>query len=548
MKKLLIISPVLLAMAASTGLSLNHQKQLVVSKATGGTPTYSTSLPTTIDLNDNSDDEIRDYYAALESLSDEERSGTNILKNLKPILQNFTYYGYDAAWKMYEITDRDWNLSPAEGIQYGTYDSTSNSFKNYQYGTSASNSKNNPYLHDLYKNLGDDGSAVENGRIKAWDNHGKTAGGTDREHVWCQSRGFKANNGAEGPAGTDIHHLIAGDSRTNQTLHNNNPYGNVDKTKPYEEGTKYLDYLAGNLKGSPLKTSAEDQSTVVFEPQDSDKGDIARACFYMAACYNNWSGAEDISQYNPNLILVNYATSGGEREDSSASHPVAMGIVSDLLEWNELDPVDEYEIHRNNLIYNNYQHNRNPFIDFPEWANYIWGDKVGQSIDSRHNKINEGYSNAVKLSKTKASLKVDGTFEINAVSEDESAITWSVSDTSVLSLSKTTSSSGENITVTALKEGTAKISASVTISGETTVKTCLVTVSNSSAQPNGEEGNQFTLEPWMIIVAAVVVVIVVVVLIAVPASRKKAKKLAKKTVKSAVKSQTKSSSSKKKKK
>ena len=93
---------------------------------------------------------------------------------------------------------------------------------------------------------------------------------------------------------------MAGDSRTNQTLHNNNPYGNVDKTKTYEEGTKYLPYLANNLKGSPKKTSPNDESSVVFEPQDSDKGDIARACFYMVACYNNISGHEEITQFNVN--------------------------------------------------------------------------------------------------------------------------------------------------------------------------------------------------------------------------------------------------------
>lgn len=536
MKKILFISPILLAVAASTGLSLNHQKQLVVAKATGGSPTYSTNLPTTINLNDNSDDEIRDYYASLESLSEAERSGTNILKNLKPILQNFTYYNYDAAWKMYEITDRDWDLSPADGIQYGTYDAVTNSFRNYVYGSN-SDGKNNPYLHDLYKNRDDDGITVEAGRIRAWEQHGKTAGGTDREHVWCQSRGFKADSGAEGPAGTDIHHLIAGDSRVNQSLHNNNPYGNVDKTKSYDNGTKYLPYIDGNLKGTPVKKSSQDQSDDVFEPQDCDKGDIARACFYMVACYNNLSGTDTITQFNPNLTLVDYATDSGEREASSASHPVAMGILSDLLEWNKIDPVDEYEIHRNNLIYNNYQHNRNPFIDFPQWADYIWGDKTGQAINSRTNKINEGFSNALRLSKNKATVEVKGTFEISATSEEESVITWSVSDESIISLSKTTSNSGEKITVTALKQGKATITASVTIAGETTTKTCSVTVS-----PEG-----FRIQPWMIIVAAVVVVIIVIIIIAVPATRKKAKKLAKKTVKSAVKSQSNSSSKKKKK-
>ncbi|MBP5092272.1 MAG: endonuclease, partial [Bacilli bacterium] len=118
-----------------------------------------------------------------------------------------------------------------------------------------------------------------------------------------------------------------------------------------------------------------DQVSEVFEPRDEDKGDIARACFYMVARYNNLAGEVGvISDYEPNLALADYATGTGSAEYSTDDTPVYMGIMSDLLEWNRLDPVDDYEIHRNNLIYNNYQHNRNPFIDFPEWADLIWGD------------------------------------------------------------------------------------------------------------------------------------------------------------------------------
>ena len=43
-----------------------------------------------------------------------------------------------------------------------------------------------------------------------------------------------------------------------------------------------------------------------------------------------------------------------------------------LLRWNEQDPVSQKEINRNNVIYSSYQHNRNPFIDHPEYARMIW--------------------------------------------------------------------------------------------------------------------------------------------------------------------------------
>ena len=369
-------------MLATAGISLlalcSFTKEVTVAKALELTgPTYQSSVPKNLTLKDNTESEIRSYYNSLNSLANSEKTGTNLLKNLKPILQEMTYYSYDACWKIYEITDREWALSPVSTIESGTYDASTLTVTNYTYG------KDNPYLHDLYKNRDENGITVEAGRIRANDNHGKPAGGTDREHVWCQSRGFKANSGAEGPAGTDVHHLLAGDSRTNQSIHNNNPYGYVDKTDTtnFVDGSKYLSYITGNMKGSALHKSTDDQSTIVFEPQDCDKGDIARALFYMAACYNNYANETGvITQYNPNLILVNYATSAGEREDSSDTHPVAMGILNDLLEWNALDPVDEYEIHRNNLIYNNYQHNRNPFVDFPDWANLIWGSEAGTKI------------------------------------------------------------------------------------------------------------------------------------------------------------------------
>ena len=44
------------------------------------------------------------------------------------------------------------------------------------------------------------------------------------------------------------------------------------------------------------------------------------------------------------------------------------------MKWNEQDPVSQKEIDRNNAVYK-HQNNRNPFIDHPELAEYIWGDK-----------------------------------------------------------------------------------------------------------------------------------------------------------------------------
>ena len=343
-----------------------------------GTPRQATwSSKTNLDLNDTSDADIRSYYAPLETLPTTQRTGTNLLKNLKCILQDFTYHTYDNAWKIYEITDREWALSPAEEMTQGTYNASTGKVTNYQFGSS--NSKpgaDNPYVRTLYRNRDENGVTVESGRIREWGDHTQT-GGTNREHVWCQSRGFKGEK-VTGPAGTDIHHLMSGDGYVNGKPHNNNPYGYVDRSKITMDAESVYSYCAGNYAGGPLHPHEGDESTVVFEPQDSDKGDIARACFYMAACYNNFAGETGvITDFNPNLLLVDYATSSGNAINSSDTEPATMGILSDLLEWHRLDPVDEYEIHRNNLIYTNFQHNRNPFIDFPEWVDLIWGDGNG---------------------------------------------------------------------------------------------------------------------------------------------------------------------------
>ena len=50
-----------------------------------------------------------------------------------------------------------------------------------------------------------------------------------------------------------------------------------------------------------------------------------------------------------------------------------------FLKWHRQDPVSEKEIDRNQAVYG-IQHNRNPFIDYPELAEYIWGNRVGQTV------------------------------------------------------------------------------------------------------------------------------------------------------------------------
>ena len=74
-----------LALNVSLCVSLNK-------KATEANAYNATSLPSTIDLNDCTEQQIRSYYSGLNSLNAYERQGTNLLKNLKPILKNNQKY------------------------------------------------------------------------------------------------------------------------------------------------------------------------------------------------------------------------------------------------------------------------------------------------------------------------------------------------------------------------------------------------------------------------------------------------------------------------
>ena len=72
-----------------------------------------------------------------------------------------------------------------------------------------------------------------------------------------------------------------------------------------------------------------------FEPRDAVKGDVARMIFYMAVRYEGDDGFADLE---PNDKVDN----------GSAPY---IGRLSVLKQWNEQDPPDAFEQHRNDVIY-----------------------------------------------------------------------------------------------------------------------------------------------------------------------------------------------------
>ena len=434
------------------------------------------SLPTTLDLNDLNVSDIRGYYSDLTSKTEDELRGTNLLKNLKPILRNnFQYFDYDAVWRIYEITDRDWSLSPAESSK-ATYDSASNTLSSYTYGNGVTYvSGDNPYVRALYRD-----QSSENRKIRAWDAHDTSHGYPDngyinREHVWPKSYGFKTNY-EDGPAGTDVHHLMAADGPVNSALHNNYLYGYVDENNIQSYGDSARATEA-NLRGSSIHPEITSCKSGVFEPIDSQKGDIARALFYMCAMYNCYDGTEPTTN-DPFLELSSDDVYSSSEYSSSLTNPGKYGILEDLLEWNELDPVDEFEKHRNNLIYNNYQHNRNPFVDFPEWANLIWGSNSDNKYANPNTDSIGGSSSSdyVYLSSKKVTLSSNLTSvskTITATSNLDS-FTWNVDDSNNI-LNYSISSDNKSITVS--PKGTTG-SATITVTAGDASTKCTITVTD----------------------------------------------------------------------
>lgn len=100
-------------------------------------------------------------------------------------------------------------------------------------------------------------------------------------------------------------------------------------------------------------------SGTAFEPIDAYKGDLARSYFYMTVCYKDKNLGQAVESMFSGSQLVSWAQQM-------------------MVEWHNADPVSEKEINRNQVIYNQIQHNRNPFIDCPELVDYLFGSRVGE--------------------------------------------------------------------------------------------------------------------------------------------------------------------------
>ncbi|MBH0231257.1 endonuclease [Halobacillus yeomjeoni] len=170
------------------------------------------------------------------------------------------------------------------------------------------------------------------GRSQSKYENGGDVDDWNREHVWAKSHGDFGN--AMGP-GTDLHHLRPTDVTVNSSRSN-------------------LDFDNGGSSHHEAPGTFYDSDS--WEPRDEVKGDVARMIFYMAVRYEGERSGE------PDLVVADYVGTSGPK----------LGKLSTLKQWHDQDPVSDFEQNRNEIIYNDYQNNRNPFIDHPEYVDLIW--------------------------------------------------------------------------------------------------------------------------------------------------------------------------------
>ena len=175
----------------------------------------------------------------------------------------------------------------------------------------------------------------------------------NREHSWPNSYGFSSSGDIPY---TDCHHLFLCDVSYN-SARGNRPYNDC-----VSSCVSYVPDVNDGAGGSGMPNLAGYNGGVqIWETWDDRKGDVARAMFYMDVRYEG-----DVSG-EPDLIL----TDNAGLINTTHSSPAYMGLLSTLLEWSAADPVDAKEMRHNDRVYA-YQHNRNPFVDHPEWVTWVF--------------------------------------------------------------------------------------------------------------------------------------------------------------------------------
>lgn len=169
---------------------------------------------------------------------------------------------------------------------------------------------------------------------------------------------------------SDIFHLVPTDGYVNN-VRGNLEFG-VVRTADYSyNGCRKGEAGSWSTAQKTIATKAGESvsgSGPVFEPQNEFKGDFARG--YLGV----------IMKWNRSYTMTTGNSFFQSSYTASSYYGLTKKAVALLMKWHREDPVSQKEIDRNNGIQSK-QGNRNPFIDYPYLAEYIWGEHAGETVD-----------------------------------------------------------------------------------------------------------------------------------------------------------------------
>lgn len=209
-------------------------------------------------------------------------------------------------------------------------------------------------IWDMYSNCGFTNSTDQCGTYTV------ECGCYNREHSLPKS--WFGDDGPTTPPGLDLMHLVPTDGYVNNRRSN---YAFGEVTSP--------SYTSGN--GSKLGPNDEAKvagyTGTVFEPLDEYKGDFARIYMYMVV---RWA-----DNGYPLTVTSDGQTTFNNTFTSAGNYGLTTYGLNLLMKWHRQDPVSQKEINRNNGVQTE-QGNRNPFVDYPCLAEYLWGTSKDAAI------------------------------------------------------------------------------------------------------------------------------------------------------------------------
>ena len=222
---------------------------------------------------------------------------------------------------------------------------------------------------------------------KVWDmysncgyTHNQRKCGTYSNECDCYNREHSIPKswfgGTTSGIGCDIFHVVPTDGKVNG-MRSAYVYGEVKGNPEYtslsghKKGTGAAIVNARKTICAEAGSSTPCSAGTVFEPVDQYKGDFARGYMGIMASWNrDMTQAEGAQFFKSSYTAAN-------------NYGLTAYGVALLMKWHREDPVSQKEIDRNNGIQET-QGNRNPFIDYPYLAEYIWGEHAGETVDMSH--------------------------------------------------------------------------------------------------------------------------------------------------------------------